>query len=137
MKYYGARCEEEFQGADAEVQTEEVRSPRKEKQLLTHAVQTELVKSPRNLRGSAQAEEDSGEIGSALQKGTYTVRVPALKRVKYVLGRHLLGSQHKKATGGDMLDVPSDAQMMFVYEAVKKSPMVPLSLLLLRGYFIA
>ena len=103
-----------------------------------HEVCTEEVKSPRKSHGPAEA--DSGEeathadIQHALQKGTYKPPVGSqANRLKYSLERHLSGSQHKKAAGAREdeenehvkdQDVPSDAQMMFVYDDVKKSPMV-------------
>ena len=117
------------------------------KLLLMHEGHTEEVKSPRKSHGSAEADSSDEEtthadIQDALQKGMY--KLPA-KDLKDRLQRHLLCSGHKKAAGAredeenhvKERDVPSDAQMMFVYEAVKKSPMVPTLPLLPWGYFIA
>ena len=71
----------------------------------------------------------------ALREGTYMPPddTQGRRRLKEVLKRHLSGTRHKTAEealkyGGDERaaapDVPSDAQMMFVYDEVKKNPMV-------------
>jgi len=125
---YGAWCERE--GADAKT---------KKKMKKKEKVHTGDVKSPRKSHGPAEAdsgdEETHADIQHALQKGTYKPPVGTQgKRLKYSLKRHLSGSQHKKAAGARKdednehvraRDVPSDAQMMFAYDEVKKSPMVP------------
>ena len=137
---YGAWCEQE--GADTKKkkkkkETKKEKKEKKEKPLLMHEVHTEEVKSPRKSHGPAEADSGDEEtthadIQYALQKGTYKPQADRLK--KYSLERHLSGSQHKKAAGAREVeenehvkdqDVPSDAQMMFVYDEVKKSPMVP------------
>ena len=80
--------------------------------------------------GGGEEETTPADIQHALRQGTY------IPKKKYPLQRHLSGSQHKKAVAAreaeenehaSMLgsDVPSDAQMTFVYEDVKKNPMVP------------
>ena len=81
------------------------------------------------------AEADSGDEETTrrnrdLCKGTYEPL--QLKRLKEVLERHLKRPQHKKAAAARdeeeqtcQEDVPSAAQMMFAYDGVKKSPMVP------------
>ena len=102
----------------------------------------EVVKSPRKSHGPA--EDDSGDeettsadIQQALQKGTYEVKRTltgkGTAKLKYTLQRHLSGHRHQQAASAREEesrsvkdgDVPSDAQMMFVYDEVKKSPMVP------------
>ena len=140
---YGAWCEQEV--ADTQKKKKKKKEPKKvkkkenkEKPLLMPEVHTEEVKSPRKSHGPAEAdscdEEETthADIQHAFQKGTY--KPHALKRFKYSLERHLSGSQHKNAAGAredkqnehlKYQDVPSDAQMMFVYDALKKSPMVP------------
>ena len=113
---------------------------KKKKPLLMHEVHTEEVKSPRKSHGPAEADSGDEEtahadIQHALQKGTY--KLPPVgtqaNRLKYSLQRHLSGSHHKTAASAREdeenehvkdQDVPSDAQMMFVYDEVKKSPMV-------------
>ena len=110
-----------------------------------HEEHTEEVKSPRKSHGPAEADSGDEEttpadIQHALQKGTYKPHEG--KRLKYALKRHLSGSQHKIAAGAREdeenehvnEDVPSDAQMMFVYDEVKKRPMVPPLPPLPRGY---
>ena len=148
---YGAWCEQE---ADTnkkkknkkKKETQKVKKKEnKEKPLLMHEVHTEEVKSPRKSHGPAEADSGDEETTHAdsqlaLQKGTYKPPVGTrANRLKYSLGRHLSGSRHKKAAGAREdeeneeekmkkplgQDVPSDAQMMFVYDEVKKSPMVP------------
>ena len=117
---YGVWCEQE--GADTKKKKE------KKKPLLMHEVHTEEV-SPRKSHGPAEADSGDEEtthadIQHALQKGTY--KPPGVNRwLKHSLERHLSRSRHKKAAGVPYPDAPSDAQMMFVYDAVKKSPMVP------------
>ena len=140
---YGAWCEQEV--ADTKTKkNNKKKEPKKfkkkqneEKPPLMHEVHTEEVKSPRKSHGPAEAdscdeEATHADIQHALQKGTY--KPPAVKRFKYSLERHLSRSHHEKAAGAredeqnehlKYQDVPSDAQMMFVYDAVKKSPMVP------------
>ena len=146
---YGAWCEQE--GADAKKKKKKKTKKKKEKKekkkkkkkkklLLMHEVHTEEVKSPRKSHGPAEADSDDEETTHAdsqhaLQKGTYKPPVGTrANRLKYSLGRHLSGSRHKTAAGAredeenehvNDRDVPSDAQMMFVYDAVKKTPMVP------------
>ena len=138
---YGAWCEQE--GADTKKnkkkETKKEKKEKNEKLLLMHEVHTEEVKSPRKSHGPAEADRGDEEtthadIQHALQKGTYKPPVGAhANRFKYSLNRHLSGSQHKKAARAREdeenehvkdQDVPSDAQMMFVYDEVKKSPMV-------------
>ena len=144
---YGAWCEQE--GADTKKKKKKKKETKKKKKkekkekkkpLLMHEVHTEEVKSPRKSHGPAEADSGDEEtthadIQHALQKGTYKPSVGTqANRLKYSLGRHLSGSQHKTAAGAREdeenehvkdQDVPSDAQMMFVYDEVKKSPMVP------------
>ena len=109
----------------------------KKKPLLTHEVHTEEVKSPRKSHGPAEADSSDEETQHAnmlhaLQKGSF--QVMNLRRLKYTLDRHLSSSQHSKAryaredtekAAGENADVPSDAQMMFVYDEVKKRPTAP------------
>ena len=112
---------------------------KKKKPLLMHEVHTGEVKSPRKSHGPAEADGGDEETTCAdtlhaLQRGTYKPPVGTLaNRLRYTLKRHLSGSQHKKAAHAredeenervQDQDVPSDAQMMFVYDEVKKSPMV-------------
>jgi len=79
-------------------------------------------------------KKKNADIGKALQKGKYKpVGTQQVKRLRYNLERHLSGPHHKTATHAreeydehvPSQTVPSDAQMMFVYDEVKKSPMVP------------
>ena len=120
---------------------------KKKKLLLMREVHTEEVKSPGKSSGPAEADGDDEEaapanmIQHALQEGTFqTYRAsfmgPRGRRLKYSLKRHLSTSRHKIATGARAReaeendhaknqDVPSDAQMMFAYDEVKKNPMVP------------
>ena len=153
---YGAWCEQE--GADAKKkkqkkkkETKKKKKEKKEKPLLMHEVHTGEVKSPRKSHGPAEADGGDEETTCAdtlhaLQRGTYKPPVGTLaNRLLYTLKRHLSGSQHKKAVHAredeenervQDQDVPSDAQMMFVYDEVKKSPMVPPPLPPLpRGYY--
>ena len=112
---------------------------KKKKPLLMHEVHTEEVKSPRKSHGPAEADSGDEEtthadIQHALQKGAYKPPVGTqANRLKFSLVRHLSGSHHKTAASEREVeeyehvkdqDVPSDAQMMFVYDEVKKSPMV-------------
>jgi hypothetical protein len=149
---YGAWCEQE--GADMKKKQKkkkemkkkkkEKKEKKKKKPLLMHEVHTEEVKSPRKSHGpeadSGDEETTPADTQHALQKGTYKTRA---SRLKYRLERHLSGSQHKTAAGAREdeenavkdQDVPSDAQMMFVYDEVKKSPMVPPLPQLPRGYY--
>ena len=143
---YGAWCEQE--GADTKKKKKKKetkkakKKEKKEKPLLMHEVHTEEVKSPRKSHGPAEAdsgdeEKTHADIQHALQKGTYKPPVGTqANRLKYSLERHLSGSQHKKAARAredeenerlkpQAQEVPSDAQMMFVYDEVKKHPMVP------------
>ena len=142
---YGAWCEQEGttdtkkkkKNKKKYAKRKEKEEKKKKKPLLMHEVHTEEVKSPRKSHGPAEAdscdEEETthADIRHAFQKGTY--KPHALKRFKYSLERHLSRSEHKKAAGAredeqnehlKYQDVPSDAQMMFVYDEVKKSPMV-------------
>jgi len=140
---YGAWCEQEADTNKKKKKNKEKKETQKvkkkenkEKPLLMHEVHTEEVKSP--MKSHMPAEADSGDeetthadIQQALQKGTYHP-APAGKRLRYYLHRHLSRPHHEKAAGARdgeenvrYQDVPSDAQMMFVYDAVKKSPMVP------------
>ena len=144
---YGAWCEQEGttdtkkkkKNKKKYAKRKEKEEKKKKKPLLMHEVHTEEVKSTRKSHGPAEA--DSGDetrtpagIQHALQKGTYKFPVGTqANRLKYSLERHLSGSHHKTAASfredeenehvKDQ-DVPSDAQMMFVYDEVKKSPMV-------------
>ena len=132
---YGAWCEQEV--ADTKKTKKNEKKKKEPKKFKKKQVHTEEVKSPRKSHGPAEADSCAeatthADIQHALQKGTY--KPPAVKSFKYSLERHLSGSQHKKAAGAredeqnehlKYQDVPSDAQMMFVYDAVKKSPMVP------------
>ena len=144
---YGAWCEQEGttdtkkkkKNKKKYAKRKEKEEKKKKKPLLMHEVHTEEVKSTRKSHGPAEA--DSGDekrtpadIQHALQKGTYKFPVGTqANRLKYSLVRHLSGSHHKTAASfredeenehvKDQ-DVPSDAQMMFVYDEVKKSPMV-------------
>ncbi len=106
------------------------------------------LKSPRKSHGPAEADSGDEEtthadIQHTMQKGTYKPPVGTqANRLKYSLKRHLSGSQHKTAAGAredeehlKYQDVPSDAQMMFVYDAAKKSPMVPPLPPLPGGYY--
>ena len=138
---YGAWCKQEADTNKKKKKNKEKKETQKvkkkenkEKPLLMHEVHTEEVKSPR--KSHMPAEADSGDeetthadIQQALQKGTYH---PVGNRLKYYLQRHLSRPHHEKAASArdgeenvKYQDVPSDAQMMFVYDAVKKSPMVP------------
>ena len=145
---YGAWCEQEGTGAKnkkkkkMKKKKEKKEKKKKKKLLLMHEVHPEEVKSPRKSHGPAEADSDDEETTHAdsqlaLQKGTYKPPVGTrANRLKYSLGRHLSGSRHKTAAGARedeeklsehvyRQDVPSDAQMMFVYDEVKKRPMVP------------
>jgi len=134
---YGAWCE---QGADTKKMKKKKKETKKQKK---------VVKKEKPAEADGGDEETThADIQHTLQKGMYKPPVGILAaRLKYSLARHLSGSRHKKATcaredeenehaiGKDQ-DVPSDAQMMFVYDEVKKSPMVPPpSPLLPRGYY--
>ena len=137
---YGAWCEQE--GADTK------KKKKKKKEETKKEKKKEKKEKPLQ-KSHGPAEADSGDeettpadIQHALQKGTYKPHEG--KRLKYALKRHLSGSQHKKAAGAredeenehvNDQDVPSGAQMMFVYDEVKKSPMVPPLPPLPRGYF--
>ena len=138
---YGAWGEQ--QGADCHMKKKkkkkQVVKKKKKDPLLMHEGHTGEVKSPRKSHGPVEAESDSSDdetkhadIQHALQKGTYEPP-QAAHRLKYILKRHLSGPYHKKAAGAreewqdggvNDLDVPTAAQMRFVYEDVKKSPMV-------------
>ncbi len=130
---YGAWCEQEV--ADT-------KKKKKKKKKETKKEKKKEKKEKPLQKSHGPAEADSGDeetthadIQHALQKGTYKPPVGTqANRLKYSLERHLSGSQHKKAAGAREVeenehvkdqDVPSDAQMMFVYDEVKKSPMVP------------
>jgi hypothetical protein len=138
---YGAWCEQE--GADTKKKKKKKEMKKKKKK--EKKEHPEEVKSPRKSHGPAEAdsgdeERTRADIQQAFQKGTYeppvgTQAIP--NRLKYSLKRHLSGSQHKAAASAREdeehvkdHDVPSDAQMMFVYDEVKKSPMVPPSMIL-------
>ena len=126
---YGAWCEQE--GADT-------KKKKKKKKKETKKEKKKEKKEKPLQKSHGPAEADSGDeetthadIQRALHKGMYK---PQTNRLKYVLERHLSRSQHKKAACAREdeenehvkdQDVPSDAQMMFVYDEVKKSPMVP------------
>jgi hypothetical protein len=120
---YGAWCEQE---AD----TKKMKKKKKETK-----EQKKVVKKVKPAEADGGDEETThADIQHALQKGTYEPPAGPGSRLKYSLARHLSGSHHKKAAGaradeenehGKDQDVPSDAQMMFVYDDVKKSPMVP------------
>jgi len=129
---YAAWCEQE--GADTK--------KKKRKKPPPTEVHTEEVKSPKKSHGPAEADRDDEEskhadIQHALQKGTYQPpEGRSENKLRYCLLRHVSGARHKTATGArereveenksvDKKDVPSDAQMRFVYDEVKKHPMVP------------
>jgi len=129
---YAAWCEQE--GADTK--------KKKRKKPPPTEVHTEEVKSPEKSHGPAEADRDDEEskhadIQHALQKGTYQPpEGRSENKLRYCLLRHVSGARHKTATGArereveenksvDKKDVPSDAQMRFVYDEVKKHPMVP------------
>ena len=128
---YGAWCEQEV--ADTKKTKKNEKKKKEPKKFKKKQVHTEEVKSPRMSHGPAEADSCAeatthADIQHALQKGTY--KPPAGQSFKYSLDRHLSGSLHQKATGArnehvKYQDAPSDAQMMFVYDAVKQSPMVP------------
>ena len=113
---YGAWCKQE--GADTKKKKKKKKKKNNKKKKSEH-----------------EDEASHADIQQALQKGTYQPLVGAkLSRLKYCLQRHLSGARHKAATGArereenenvNNQDVPSDAQMMFVYDGVKKNPMVP------------
>ena len=143
---YGAWGEQE--GADCHMKEKKkkekkqvVKKKKKKDPLLMHEGHTGEVKSPRKSHGPVEAESDSSDDETlskhqlqshALQKGMYEPP-QAAHRLKYILKRHLSGPCHKKAAGAreewqdgrvNDQDVPTAAQMRFVYEDVKKSPMV-------------
>ena len=113
---------------------------KKRKLLRIREVHTEEVKSPGKSSGPAEADSDDEEamyvdLHNSLEEGTYQPPVTERQcigghRLKYSLNRHLSGLRHKKAAGARDeefaidRDVPSDAQMMFAYDEVKKDPMV-------------
>ena len=133
---YGAWQEQE--GADMKkkkkkqkVVKKKILKKKKEKPLLT-----EEVRSPGKSHGPAEADSSDDETTHAdkhaLQTGTYEPP-PHMSsfHLKFVLKRHLTSPYHKKAAGAreedehvNDQDVPTAAQMRFVYEDVKKSPMV-------------
>ena len=157
---YGAWCEQQ-DGLDRkkkekkknkEMKKKEKKEKKeKKKKKKLHEAHTEEGKSPRKSHGPAEADSGDEEttigadIQHTFQKGTY--KLPwgtQANRLRYVLNRHLSGPRHKKAAGARReeedqhvkdRDVPSAAQMMFVYDEVKKSPMVPPLPPLLRGYY--
>lgn len=129
MKYAAWR---EQEGADTK------KKKKKTKILsLKKPVHTEEVKSPEKSHGPAEADGDDEEskhadIQHSLQKGTYQPEGENGQKLKFILQRHLSGARHKTATGAraneenvNNRDVPSDAQMRFIYDDVKKNPMVP------------
>ena len=150
---YGAWCEQE--GADTkkkQKKNKKNKTKKKKKEKKEKKVHTEEVKSPRKSHGPAEADSGDEEtthtdIQHALKEGTYEPPVGTqANRLKYSLERHLSGPLHKKAAGArkneenehvKARDVPSDAQMMFVYDEVKKNPMVlnPSPLLPPRKYY--
>ena len=89
-------------------------------------------KRPAEADSSSSDETTHADVQHALQNGTY--KHEDSKRLKYILERHLSGGQHKNAAcarenveqeqQARVKDVPTDAQMLFVYDEVKKSPMV-------------
>ena len=132
MKYAAWR---EQEGAD----TKKKKKKEKKTKILSlkKPVHTEEVKSPEKSHGPAEADGDDEEskhadIQHSLQKGTYQPVGQNGQKLKFILRRHLSGARHKTATGAraneenvNNRDVPSDAQMRFIYDEVKKNPMVP------------
>ena len=137
---YAAWCEQE--GADTKKKKRKKQKKKRKKPPPTREEHTEEVKSPEKPHGPAEADRDDEEskhadIQHALQKGTYQPpEGRSENKLRYCLLRHVSGARHKTATGArereveenksvDKKDVPSDAQMRFVYDEVKKHPMVP------------
>lgn len=119
---------------EKEPQAHTMKAKNEKKNATTKAKQAMQKKKPLLMHDDEETQH-ANMLHQALQEGSFQPEVMMPRRLKYTLDRHLSSSQHKKAKHaareeaekavGENADVPSDAQMMFVYDEVKKKPMAP------------